>query len=69
MAYDTSKDHTLDHDICRDSSDAEQKMLLILFQLSTRPQSKESIPESAMSVTPLGEDADREEDLRHITIV
>jgi len=69
MAYDTSKDQTLDHDICRDSSDAEQKMPLIPFQLGTRPQSKESMPESAVSVTPLGEDADREKDLEHITIV
>lgn len=69
MAYDASKDHTLDHNICRDSSDAEQKMPLIPLQPGTRPRSKESIPKSAVSVTPPMEGADREEDLEHITIV
>jgi hypothetical protein len=69
MAYDTSKDHTLTHDSCREFSDAEQRTPLNPSQPGTRPQSKESIPKSAVSVTPLGGDADREADLKHITIV
>lgn len=69
MVYDTSKDHTLNHNSCHDFSDAEQKMLLRPLQLGTSPQSKESIPKSAESVNLLGEDADREMDLKHITIV
>jgi hypothetical protein len=69
MAYITYKDHTLTHDSCREFSDGEQNTPLNPFQLGTRPQSKESIPKSAGSITTLGEDADREMDLKHITMV
>lgn len=44
-------------------------MPLIPLQAGTRPQSKESIPKSAVSVTPPVEDADREEELKYITMV
>jgi hypothetical protein len=69
MAYGDPGDHTLNDDISLSTSGAEQEIPVNPPLYGMRPQSKESIPKSTGSVILPGEDADREMDLKHITIV
>jgi hypothetical protein len=69
MAFGIPGWDTHNHDSSLDFSKAEKKMPVTPFQYGSRPQDKEPIRRPAGSVIPLGEDGDREMDLKHITIV